>query len=179
MKLEKVNQKNKETAIKMQREIFPLEDGSKSIIDSVNGTPASHLFMLDYWLVKQNEKYIGICGLYAYKAYKQDAWLGWFGITKSERRKGFGSKVLSLMMEQAKAKGFENLRLYTDEVDNQDAVKLYEKFGMTKEIYKNADDVFFEMSDTLIFSKNLNGENARLWNNKFLNIAYYEIKAED
>ena len=70
--------------------------------------------------------------------------------------------------------GFENLRLYTDELDNAIAIKLYEKSGMTKEFYKNKKDQHYEVGKTVICSINLYGEKVALWNNKNLYLSLHD-----
>lgn len=42
-------------------------------------------------------------------------------------------------MELAKQKGFKMMRLYTDAIDNANAIKLYEKLGFVGEKYSAED----------------------------------------
>lgn len=173
MNFEILNQKNLNIAIKIQHDIFPLENGSEDLKDSLTKLP-SYYSLLKYWLVKVKNKYIGICGLYAYTFAPKDAWLGWFGVVDDERRKGYATKILNFSMQQAKNLKFETLRLYTDEQDNATAIKLYNKFNMVKEIYDNPDDTHFEISKTLIFSKSLTQKPTTLWNNQNLYLNAHE-----
>ena len=179
MEFEVLSKANLDIAINIQHDIFPLENGSEDLKETVNKSIPCHQSLQNYWLAKVNNKYVGICGLYAYKAYPKDAWLGWFGVVENERRKGYGTKILEFSMQQARQLGFETLRLYTDEEDNANAIKLYNKFGMIDEIYDNAVDVHFKISRTLILSKNLISKPTTLWNNKNLFLNAHDEKNKE
>ena len=176
MYLELLNTKNIDIAIKIQKEIFPLENGSEDLKEALNSICPPHQFLQRYWVAKENDEYVGICGLYAYKFAKKDAWLGWYGVLDEKRGKGFGKTILIDVMNKAKEMGFENFRLYTDEEDNAVAIKLYEKMGMTKEFYNNEEDVHFHIGKTLIYSKSLTDKKVLLWDNKNLYLNSHEIK---
>jgi len=176
MNFEILNEDNLEIAIQIQHEIFPLENGSEDIKETINNSLPKHQFLQKYWLAKVGNKYVGICGLYAYKSAPKDAWLGWFGVIERERGKGYATQILKYSMSKAKELGFETLRLYTDEEDNSNAIKLYQKFGMISEVYNNAEDVHFEISKTLIFSKSLTDKPITLWNNKNLYLNAHDVK---
>lgn len=179
MDFEVLSKENLDSAIKIQHEIFPLENGSEDLKETINATLPNHQFFQKYWLAKIDNKYIGICGLYAYKFAPKDAWLGWFGVVKEERGNGYATRILEFSMDQAKKLGFETLRLYTDEEDNASAIKLYNKFGMISEIYDNPEDVHFEISKTLIFSKSLTDKSTTLWNNKNLYLNAHDEKNKE
>ena len=179
MEFEILSKENLDIAIKIQHEIFPLENGSEDLKETINEGLPNHQFLQKYWLAKVNNEYIGICGLYAYKSAPKDAWLGWFGVVESARGKGYTTKILEFSMQQAKKLGFETLRLYTDEEDNACAIKLYEKFGMISEIYDNPEDMHFEISKTLIFSKSLIDKSTTLWNNKNLYLNAHDEKNKE
>ena len=179
MELELLNDKNIDIAIKIQRDIFPLENGSEDLKEALANTCPPHQFLQKYWLAKDNDKYVGICGLYAYNFAPKDAWLGWFGVIPNERRKGFGAQILSDTMQIATIWGFDTLRLYTDEKEYHMAIQLYEKIGMIREIYDNPEDVHFKIGNTLIFSKSLINEKTTLWNNKNLFLNSHEEKNKE
>ena len=179
MKLELLNNDNIDIAIKIQKELFPLENGSEDLKEALLNISPPHQFLQRYWLAKDNDKYVGICGLYAYKSAPKDAWLGWYGVIASERGKGLGKLILTEIMTTAKELGFETFRLFTDEEDNSTAIKLYEKLGMVREIYNNPEDVHFEIGNTLIFSKSLTNEKTTLWNNKNLYLNSHEEKNKE
>lgn len=179
MEFEILSRENLDIAIKIQHDIFPLENGSEDLKEAINGVLPNHQFFQKYWLAKVNDEYIGICGLYSYKFAPKDAWLGWFGVVDHARGKGYATKILEFPMQQAKKFGFETLRLYTDEEDNSNAIKLYDKFGMISEIYDNPEDVHFEISRTLIFSKSLTDKATTLWNNKNLYLGAHDEKNKE
>ena len=83
MIFERVNYKNYDIAIRVQNEIFPGEDATLAILASIDRAlfnKNSKLFKsisnIRYYLVKVDNNYIGITGLYSLKKYRQDAWLG-------------------------------------------------------------------------------------------------------
>lgn len=178
VEFEVLDKNNIEQAIKIQRDIFPLENGSEDLKETIDCKLPNHQFLQRYWLAKIKDKYVGICGLYAYNSAPKDAWLGWFGVVEDERGKGLATKILKFAMEQARNLGFESFRLYTDEEDNSNAVKLYKKFNMIDEVYDNPDDIHFEISKTLIFSTTLTDKPTTLWNNKNLYLGAHDKKNE-
>jgi predicted acetyltransferase len=175
---EKVGLSNLELAIKIQKTIFPKENGSlnlkasvdKSLVENVYGRNFSK--SVDFWICK-NEKnnHIGITGTYSYLDYPEDAWCGWYGILPENRERGYGKKLLLWTMEKAKEMGFENFRLYTDLVDNSNAVELYRKLGMVEESY-TAEDMGNEK--IIIFSKNLYSNNIEKIGHRLLSLKKQE-----
>ena len=176
MQFEEVVPKNVKIAIGIQKEIFPLEIGAEDLREASQGICPNHQFLQKYWLANSNDEYIGIVGLYAYKDYPKDAWLGWFGVVEEYRNKGFAKQIMSFIMNKALQMGFDNLRLFTDEEDNLIATKFYEKLGMRKEEYINNEDTHFEIGKTLIYSISLTGKQVNLWNNKNLFLNSHEQK---
>ena len=171
---ELISQNNLQEAIMVQKTIFPAENGSQDLIDSMNSAPPSHQFLQRHWLVRENNQPVGIVGLYAYKDYPEDAWLGWYGILEVFRGKGYGRKIFNFAKEQALLLNFKNLRLYTDEEDNFIATKLYEKLGMEKEFYENKEDSYYTKSKVLIYSTSLTNKTCPKWNNKNLSLGGHE-----
>ena len=163
-----VDKKNRKTAIKIQKEIFPLECGEFDINASVSGEIPSWDSFIKYYLIKQDKVFVGICGVYAYKDYPKDAWLAWFGVLEPFRRKGIGTLALNFCIETAREMGYETFRLYTDDVENATAIELYKKIGMNGEEYTNKKDLHFEVGKTFVFSLSLNGKKPALWKNKRL-----------
>ncbi len=174
LQYEPICKENLETAIKIQKALFPLEEGEQDLIDGMNSTPPPHQFLQTYWVAYHKKTPVGIVGLYAYKAYPKDAWLGWYGVLKEHRNKGFGREIFEFAKDQAKAFGFENLRLYTDEEDNFVATKLYEKLGMTSEYYENNEDKYYTASRVVIYSISLTGKPCEKWNSKNLSLGSHE-----
>lgn len=173
MKLVLVDFMNYKKAIEIQNKIFPKEDGTINILASLD----RELFIkktgmnyeddnVKYYIVYDNNEKIGITGLYNYDSVS--AWLAWFGVLPDKRRKSYGEKILEQTMELARQKGFKTMRLYTDTIDNANAIKLYEKLGFIGEKY-SAEELSY---DCYIYSKSLCNEKVDLWNNKVLGLAY-------
>lgn len=120
----------------------------------------------------------GVTGIYAYHEYPKDAWLGWYGILPKFRNEGYGSLVFDKTVELAKTKGYESLRLYSDETFAY-AHRLYAKKGMIKEVYDNPNDKDpYEPEGliTYIFSMSLINKPIDKWNNKLLGLKEQGIK---
>ena len=118
MKTIDLNKDNLQTAIDIQRAIFPTHDASQNYIDSVDGTTANKYFLL----YEDGIGYVGISGLYSLKADPESAWLGWFGILEQYRRNRYGSEALRLFELRAKELGYKYCRVYTDRDDNDSAI---------------------------------------------------------
>ena len=175
MELVLVDKSNYNEAIKIQKSIFPLEDGTLNILNSLDRElfmRTTGLYYLDdgikYYLAIKDGKYVGITGLYYYDIEKDSAWIAWFGITDEYRNKGMGRELLEKTMGLALSKGFKYIRLYTDYVDNYDAIKLYEKCGFTGEKYTLENLPY----DCRIYSKSLIGDKVIPWNNKMLSLEH-------
>lgn len=168
MKYELITEKNLDLAVKVQNEIFPEENGKQNFIDSINKD--QYRKELTYYLVFDNETPVGVSGLYSYHEYPNDAWLGWYGVLKEFRGKGYGSKIFDHFEKISKEKGYKNIRLYTDINMYKDAIKLYYKKGMISEKYENDNEDESIRNTTLIFSKSLTEKETKLWNNKNLEL---------
>lgn len=173
MKFVLVDFTNYKKAIEIQNKIFPKEDGTINILASLD----RELFIkktgmnyeddnVKYYIAYDNNEAIGITGLYYYDSVS--AWLGWFGVLPDKRRKSYGKRILEQTMELARQKGFKTMRLYTDAIDNADAIKLYKKLGFVGEKY-SAEELLY---DCYIYSKSLCNEKVDLWNNKKIGLAY-------
>lgn len=92
-----------------------------------------------YWVYLKGKKVIGIIGLYEYgPSAKTVSWLGWFCVDPAFRKRGIGSELLEYAISKAKAAGKKALKLYTtDDPNEADAQKLYEKYGLVI-VKKNA-----------------------------------------
>ena len=163
---------NYKKAIEIQNTVFPNEDGTINILASLD----RELFIkktgidyvednVKYYIVYDNNEEVGITGLYNYDSIS--AWLAWFGVLPDKRRKSYGKRILEKTMKLAKQKGFKTMRLYTDAIENADAIKLYKKLGFVGEKY-SAEELLY---DCYIYSKSLNDEKVDLWNNKLLGLS--------
>lgn len=84
------------------------------------------------------------------------------------RNHGYGKQLLEETMKLARNNGYKVLRIYTDKIENAEAIKLYEKLGFIGEKYS-----FEKLSyDCWIYSKNLYNEEIKFWDNKNLNLLY-------
>lgn len=175
MELVLVDKSNYNEAIEIQKSIFPLEDGTINILASIDRElfmKTTGLYYIDdhvkYYLAIKDGKYVGITGLYYYDIDRESAWIAWFGIIDEYRNKGMGRELLENTIELALSKGFKYIRLYTDYIDNHDAIKLYEKCGFTGEKYTLENLPY----DCRIYSKSLIGDKVIPWNNKMLSLAH-------
>lgn len=161
----KIDKNNFELAVSFQNSIFPKNDAYRNYYESVYG-----LRDATYYLVYKTEMLIGIVGLYFEDADPQSAWLGWFGVKKSERRKGYGSHIIAFFEETAKSKGYKYARLFTDKYNNDVAINFYKHCGYMCEDYKNEDDSQSLINKVIIFSKSLVDDKCPLWNNKSIKL---------
>ena len=173
MKFILVDFTNYKKAIEIQNKIFPKEDGTINILASLDRDLLKKKTGMDYeddnvkyYIAYENNEAIGITGLYYYD--NVSAWLGWFGVLPDKRRKSYGKRILEKTMELARQKGFKTMRLYTDAIENADAIKLYKKMGFVGEKY-SAEELLY---DCYIYSKSLCNKKVDLWNNKKLGLAY-------
>ena len=86
---------------------------------------------LRYWVALERGDVVGVVGLYHYeKDEKEAVWLGWFAVFSSHRRRGIGSSLLDLAIQEAKAEGKRFLRLYSStDAPKLDAHRLFEGRG--------------------------------------------------
>jgi GNAT superfamily N-acetyltransferase len=173
MELIFVDKNNYKDAIAVQRKIFPNENGTLNILASLDREmfmEKTGIYYVDdhvkYYLAKVNNEYVGITGIYYYDL--DNAWLAWFGIIDEYRNKGLGKKLLRKTLEIAASMNFKSMRLYTSFLDNQDAIKMYEKEGFIGEKY-TAEKLSY---DCRIYSKSLVSDTVDLWNNKDLNLGH-------
>ena len=177
-----IGKNNLDEAVKLQNKIFPRENGLTNFLESIEQIDKckknQELLRLasKYYLVNNGLENIGIWGIYTVNNNPLEAWLGWFGVLPEYRKNGYGGKIFDIFENYAKENGFETIRLYTDEVDNNKACRLYESKGMIKEKYQNPDDVSHEVGDILIFSKSLTDKKVSKWNNKNITLKEQEAK---
>lgn len=172
--LEELSKNNLDIAMNLQHDIFPEEHGDIDFKNSITGNIVDYFSFQKHWIVKVDDRYVGITGIYSYGEYPEDAWLAWFGIIKSERRKGYASATLNKMFEIAKDLGYKHFRVYTDEIDNKDAVKFYTHMGLTSEVYDNPDDECRKVGNILVLSISIDSKPVSKWNNKFLHLGNHD-----
>jgi len=151
MKIVPLNEKYLSSAEKLIEKVFNTsKEEKKTLISSLylqkyKNYLQKHGFReLKYYVLVEDEKVIGITGLYAYD--KDSYWLGWFCVDKKYRNKGFGKKLLDFAIYKTQIKNF--LYLYTEDCDEfKKARKLYEKFGF--ELYKREGKFLYYKFDFL------------------------------
>ena len=168
-----VDKTNYKKAIEIQQELYPYEDGDIDILESVGKRPKHYAF-LRYFLIKSQNKFIGITGLYAYDTYPKDAWLTWAGFLPKYDTPELNNLYLTFIKTFAKERGYTTLRVYTDEIADKVANEAYERFGMVKEEYTNEKNKFYSVGKTLIYSISLTDDKTVRWNNKCLYLETHE-----
>ena len=137
MELKKITaKKDIEIVRSFFRDIF-WEEPDYDLIHFKESITGKHNFQrLEYYLGYENNIIVGISGVYDDNS--EECWLGWFGVRPKYRRKGCAFSILNLQLEIMKNYGYKICRLYTDEVINNTAVRLYIKNGFKKNSdYKN------------------------------------------
>jgi GNAT superfamily N-acetyltransferase len=114
-----------------------------------------HIKKLEYFVLIDKEKVIGVTGLYTQKTDDSSiVWLGWFCIDPSKRRQGLGKYLLSWTIEEATKRGFSIMKLYTsDDPSEATAQYLYDSFGFTT--YKTEKSSIYENLTITYKEKNL------------------------
>ena len=164
---EKVTEENINRALKIQRRLFPLENGEDDLKESINKSKKYYKY-LEYYLVHNGKFYIGITGIYSYKEYPLDAWLGWYGVLPAFRRMGYGTKMFEFTKDLALKKGYKSLRVYADDKYDFVATNFYEKMNMFKEYYTKEKYIGYLVGDLIIYSLSLTQNKIIPWNNKNL-----------
>lgn len=173
LELKLITEENLEYAIRVQNEIFPEYNGKQNYIKSIENSKQSQFFLAFY-----KKKCIGVTGIYSYKEDHDNAWIGFIGIKEESRGKGFGTKLLKLTEKYALNMGFKFIRLFTDRLDNDLAIKFYTDNGYTFEDYKNDEEELKDEFDVVIGSKSLTDEAVPLWDNKFINLTKQTYKQQ-
>lgn len=161
MEFIKIDKSNLDTAHEIENTIFPHYDALNNYLDSLADQAKS-----EYYLIKENDIYIGTIGLYSYNAYPDDAWLGWFGLLEEYRGKGYGREALEFFEELARNRGFRYARLFTYTLNNDNTRNFYKHHDYVEERYVNFDDPASLKYPISIFSKPLYDERCPRWNNR-------------
>lgn len=166
---------NAKQAIEVQRKIFPTEDGLLNILASLDRNLFIKVTGVDYpddnvkyYLAYFQNKVVGITGFYFDSDYKEEIWLAWFGVLQEYRGNGYAATILEWTINKAIAFNKKVLRLYTDAIENANAINLYKKMGFKGEKYM-AEELSY---DCYIYSKNLIDGMDILWNNRNLGLTY-------
>ena len=107
--------------------------------------------ILEYFVAMDShlDKIVAITGFYQLTEHSKDEiWLGWYGVSPSERGKGIGKKTLEWTMEEAKKRGYEVFKLWTTtDPGEKIAQKLYDDMG----IYVYKKELNEETGDTVLY----------------------------
>lgn len=158
-------------ATKIQMEIFPEESAYEHFLYTIK----ENKDYMKYYLVYNEDTVIGVTGLYSNEDINEtnSIWLGWFGVLERYRNTGYGKKILLDTIEIAKklTKKYpiRYFRLYTSERDDKLAQFLYQEIMDIKEYYNNNEDINYD-NTCVIYTKALNNNKIKKWNNKFLNL---------
>ena len=169
MKLVLVTKDNLLLAYKVQKEIFPDSPDYLFLKNAVE----SEDIALNHYLAYENHRLVGITGVYSEAIDKDSIWLSWFGVLPTERRKGYGRKILEETENICKSLPFKFFRCYTTSSYNSSALPLYDSFFTIKEKYENENDETYN-NTTLIYSSSLQKEKVPYWNNKYIGIKEYD-----
>lgn len=83
---------------------------------------------LTYYLVRgEDGEIVGLTGIYSCIA--NTAWLGWYGVVPSKRKRGYGHAILNATLGEMRCMGYKFARLYTEPDVNADAQPVYKSFG--------------------------------------------------
>lgn len=170
--LKLITSENLEYAVNVESEIFPEYNAKNNYLRSIDNSSQSQFF-----LIFDKEICVGITGIYSYKNDKDNAWLGFFGIKKEYRDKGYGKKSLKLTEEYAKNLGFKFMRLFTDRA-NLKAIDFYQNSGYIFEDYNCEEEELKNEFDVVIGSKSLVKEEVIPWDNKFINLTKQTYKQQ-
>ena len=165
MHLERITENNISFAVSIQEKLFPGESAKANYEESLEDSSC-----YEYYLIYERKECTGIIGLYYYPDDPDSAWLGWFGIIDSFRRKRLGSAALKLFEDMAISSGYRFARLYTDAVNNDAAIAFYKANGYVSEPYFNSEDSACLKYKTLIFSKPLTGDMLVLWKSRNIHL---------
>lgn len=132
MILETITNNNLQSAIDIAKQIFPYEihaDGFWPEVAYKMSIEEKDPYF-KYYLATERGSIIGITG-----HYKEDdgMWLGWFGVIPARRRNGYGSALLLESTKVIANLGFNKLKLYSgDREEERAAHRLYKKHGFTQ-----------------------------------------------
>jgi GNAT superfamily N-acetyltransferase len=131
--LERITSENLAKAIAAAWLIFPYETHAEGFWPEVAYKMAIEQQnpRFAYYLARDTEKIVGITGHDPAEDGEPEMWLGWFGVLPTERRKGYGSKILLATCEIISGFGISSLYLYSgDRKEERAAHRLYLRNGL-------------------------------------------------
>lgn len=101
---------------------------------------------LKYFVAIDNKKILGVSGIYSFKHHPRDTvWLGWTMVVQSAQGNGIGSLLIQTIVNYLKENKFKCVCVETtSHKDQENAIKLYTKFGFKEsgrigKYYENID----------------------------------------
>jgi GNAT superfamily N-acetyltransferase len=131
--LERITSENLAKAIAAAWLIFPYETHAEGFWPEVAYKMAIEQQnpRFAYYLARDTEKIVGITGHDPAEDGEPEMWLGWFGVLPTERRKGYGSKILLATCEIISGFGISSFYLYSgDRKEERAAHRLYRRNGL-------------------------------------------------
>ena len=132
MRFEKLSKKNMKEMVKIARLCFGKLYVDKEVVvwfhKKLDRDYQSVNDLLEYYLVFNGKKPVGITGFYKIKG-ENIFWLGYFAVLKAERRKGLGSQMLKKTISEAKSLGCRKFGAWTN---SKKACRFYQKNGFRK-----------------------------------------------
>lgn len=121
-----------------------------------------------YYIYRNGFTPVGMSGMYdePNETPKESAWLGWFGVLETMRRRGYGSKIIGMFEEEAKRLGYKYCRVYTEDAPDNKAIKFYENLGYTFEKYDGPVPKDCNVDGILVGSKAIADKELTKWNNR-------------
>lgn len=168
MKIEALQAESLSAAQKVAAELFPWEEEHQQALPA-SVFPGEHAsFYRDrgldevrcrvLWL---DDHVAGLAALYSYERHRDDLWLAWYGLRPMARGLGLGSRLLDVVIDEARREGRSAVRLWTtDEEEYAHAVRLYQRRGFSCE---EAPSLPGETWKTLVFTLGLRGNAVRPW----------------
>lgn len=168
MKIEALQAESLSAAQQVAAELFPWEEEhQRALPASLRPTEHASFYRergLDevrcrvLWL---DDHVARLAALYSYERHREDLWLAWYGLRSFARGLGLGSRLLDVVIEEARREGRSTVRLWTtDEAEYAHAVRLYQRRGFSCE---EAPSLPGETWRTLVFSLGLRGNMVRPW----------------
>jgi len=146
---------------------YNLVDLEPEILDSVISGECKQFYpIIDYAIIKVNNKSVGLIGQYNSFLFKNDLWLGWAGILPEfhDKKKSYMKNAMKLWEAYVKKKypNIDHLRAYISKSKEKDDLIYLKDLGykLEKGMYKHYQD-----DDIIILSKCLKGE-YRPWTRK-------------
>jgi len=102
-----------------------------------------------YWVAIENGVVTGVTGFYNEIPTPEAIWVGWFCVHPDHRKQGLGTDLLRFTIQRAKDEGYECLKLFTSDLDDERAAHhLYERFGFVethRESRENYEAIFLRL----------------------------------